>query len=221
MRFGKRLLPIFTALLIITGCAAVKPYGEEAQDLPSTTASSIRARGVVEMKKDSFSARGRAVILAEAPGSFRIEVFGPFGQVAALVASDGERLLINSEGKTSVFLWGDSRIPYTFKAQEAVSFLTGGPVEQETDGLSGASSIMDGKGRLSEYTRETEGRPVLKVTLGEYKLIHGAAVPFMISFEDGRRGLTIKYTEVEINYPFENGFFKVEAPSEQGAKEVD
>ena len=221
MRFGKRLLPIFTALFVITGCAAVKPYGEETPDLPSTTASSIRARGVVEMKKDSFSARGRAVILAEAPGSFRIEVFGPFGQVAALVASDGERLLINSEGKTNVFLWGDSRIPYTFKAQEAVSFLTGGPMEHETDGLPGARSITDKKGRLSEYSRAIEGRPDLKVTLGEYRSVQGAAVPFRISFEDGRQGLTIKYTEVEINYPFENGFFKVEAPSEQGAKEVD
>lgn len=221
MRFGKGLLPIFTALLLISGCAAVKPYGEEAPGLPSITASSIRARGVVEMKKDSFSARGRAVIQAQAPGSFRIEVFGPFGQVAALVASDGERLLINSEGKTSVFLWGDSRIPYTFKANEAVSFLTGGLLEDETGALPGARSKMDGKGRLREYTREIEGRPDLKVTLAEYRSVQGAAVPFMISLEDGRRGLTIKYTEVEINYPFENGFFKVEAPSDQGAKEVD
>ena len=204
-------------MLLVTGCAGVKPYGEEAPAKVGTTASSIRARGVVEMKKDSSSASGRAVILAQAPGSFRIEVFGPFGQVAALVASDGERLLVNSEGKTSVFIWGDPAIPYTFKPEEAVSFLTGGIMAQETGGL----ARTDEKGRLVEYARPIEGRPGLRVTLSDYRPVHGAPVPFRINLEDGTRVLTIKYTEVEINHPFENGFFKVEAPSEQGAKEVD
>lgn len=204
------------ALLSLAGCAATGPL-EKTAYAPGTPVSSIRARGVVELKKDSFSARGRAAVIAQAPGSFRIEVFGPFGQTAALFASDGERLLVRSEGTTSLFFWGDPAIPYSFNAREAVSSLTGAPVAEETGGL----SMFDGNGRLSEYTREVQGRAPLRVTLDEYTLVDGAAIPFRISFEDGRRVITIKYTEVEVNPPFENGFFKVEAQSEQGAKEVD
>lgn len=215
MKAATRLLAA-AALLSIAGCAATWPL-EKASYAPGAPVSSIRARGVVELKKDSFSARGRATIIAQAPGSFRIEVFGPFGQTAALFASDGERLLMSSEGATSVFLWGDPAIPYSFNAKEAVSSLTGASVADETGGF----SRFDGNGRLSEYTREVPGRAPLRVTLDEYALVDGAAVPFRISFEDGRRVITIKYTEVEVNPPFENGFFKVEAQSEQGAKEVD
>jgi len=215
MKAVKSLLAA-AALLSVAGCAATGPL-DKAAYAPGATASSIRARGVVELKKDSFSARGRAAVMAQAPGSFRIEVFGPFGQTAALFASDGERLLVSSEGKTSLFFWGDPAIPYSFNAKEAVSSLTGAPVEEEAGGF----SRFDGNGRLSEYTREVQGRPPLRVTLDEYALVDGAAVPFRISLEDGRRTITIKYTEVEVNPPFENGFFKVEAQSEQGAKEVD
>lgn len=215
MRPAKNLLAA-AAAFVLTGCAAA-PVVEKAPFTQGVAASSIRAKGVVEMKKNYFSAKGRASILAQAPGSFRIEVFGPFGQAAALVASDGERLLVNSEGKTSVFLWGDPGIPYSFNAKEAVSFLTGAPVADDTGGL----SRFDGNGRLSEYTREIKDKQALRVTLDEYNMVGGASIPFRISLEDGKRALTIKYTEVEVNPPFESGFFKVEAPSDQGAKEVD
>lgn len=206
---GKRLLSILAALLILSGCAAFKPPAEEPQGPPKLAASSIRARAVVEIKKNN-SAAGRAAILAKAPGSFRIEVIGPFGQSAALIASDGQTLFISSDGKTSEFLWGDPEIPYSFKAGEIVSFLTGSP---DAAGTPGAAIARDEWGRLREYTRAVEGKAGLKVTLGDYREVSGAHIPFLIRIEDGTRELVIKYTEVEINPPLEEEFFQLKAGS--------
>jgi len=216
----KRLLPLLAVFLILSGCAAMKPAGEEPLGPPKLAASSIRARAVVEIKKNEFTASGRAAILAKAPGSFRIEVFGPFGMTAALIASDGQKLFVNSDGEISEFFWGDPEIPYSFEAEEVVSFLTGAPNPPTLD-TPGIKASRDGWGRLREYSRAVEGRDALLVTLGEYREVNGAHIPFLIRIEDGKRDLAIKYTEVEINPLIEGDLFKSEARSDQGSKEVD
>lgn len=220
MRSGKRLLSIFAVFLVLSGCAAMKPAGEEPLGPPTITASSIRARAVVELKKDASTAAGRAAILAKAPGSFRIEIFGPFGLTAALIASDGQKLFINSDGQVSEFFWGDPEIPYSFKAEEVVSFLTGAPYPPALD-MPGVSASRDDRGRLREYSRASEDRDGLKVTLGEYREVDGAHIPFLIRIKDGKRDLAIKYTEVEINPFIEEDLFSLEAHSDRGSKEVD
>lgn len=220
MRSGKRLLSIFAVFLLLTGCAAMKPSGEEPLGPPKLTASSIRARAVVELKRDASTAAGRAAILAKAPGSFRIEVFGPFGLTAALIASDGQKLFVNSEGQLNEFFWGDPEIPYSFEAQEVVSFLTGAAVMPTMD-APGVNASRDEWGRLREYSRTSEGRDGLKVTLGEYREVGGAHIPFLIRIEDGKRDLAIKYTEVEINPFIEEDLFSLEAHSDRSSKEVD
>lgn len=220
MRPGKRLLSFFAVFLLLSGCAAIKPVGEEPSGPPTLTASSIRARAVVEIKKDATTAAGRAAILAKSPGSFRIEVFGPFGMTAALIASNGEKLFINSEGQMNEFFWGDPELPYSFEAEEVVSFLTGGANPPTID-KPGVVASRDDWGRLREYSRAVEGRDGLKVTLGEYREVNGAHIPFLIRIEDGKRDLAIKYTEVEINPLIEEDLFRLEAHSDQGSKEVD
>ena len=217
---GKRLFSLLAVFLILSGCAAMKPAGEEPLGPPKLTASSIRARAVVEIKKNDLTAAGRAAILAKAPGSFRIEVFGPFGLTAALIASDGHKLFVNSDGEISEFFWGDPEIPYSFEAEEVVSFLTGAPNPPTLD-TPGIKASRDGWGRLREYSRAVEGRDALLVTLGEYREVNGAHIPFLIRIEDGKRDLAIKYTEVEINPLIEGDLFKSEARSDQGSKEVD
>lgn len=220
MTSGKRLFSLLAAFfLLLSGCAALKP-GKEPMAPPKLTASSIRARAVVEFKKDDSSAAGRAAILAKAPGSFRIEVFGPFGLTAALIASDGEKLFINSEGQMRAFFWGDPELPYSFDAGEVVSFLTGAPDAPALD-KPGVKASKDEWGRLREYSRATEGRDALQVTLGEYREVNGAHIPFLIRIEDGKRDLAIKYTEVEINPLIEEDLFRLEAHSDRGSKEVD
>jgi hypothetical protein len=217
---GKRLLSFLAAFLLLYGCAALKPTGKEPIGPPKLTASSIRARAVVEFKKDASSAAGRAAILAKAPGSFRIEVFGPFGLTAALIASDGEKLFVNSEGQLNEFFWGDPELPYSFDAGEVVSFLTGDSDAPALD-KPGIKASKDEWGRLREYSRSTEGRGALQVTLGEYREVNGAHIPFLIRIEDGKRDLAIKYTEVEINPLIEEDLFRLEAHSDRGSKEVD
>lgn len=221
MRPGKSLLSLFAIVILLSGCASLKPAGEKAVKPPTVVPSALRARAVVEMQRDLFTVAGRASILAKTPGSFRIEVFGPFGQRAFLMASDGEHLYISSEGKIKEFLWGDPDIPYSFEADEAVSFLTGGPRPVEAAMAPDVSEKRDDWGRLREYTRTTGGRPDLKVTLGDYRNISGAHIPFLIRIEDGRRVLTIKYMEAEVDPLLDEGLFRLEAHSDRGSKEVD
>lgn len=220
MRSGKKLLPLIAVFLLLSGCAALKPPGEEPLGPPKIAPSSIRAWAVVEIKKSIFTIAGRAAILAKAPGSFRIEVFGPFGITAALIASDGHKLFVNSDGETTEFFWGDPEIPFSFDAAEAVCFLTGGPNAAMLN-APGVRVERDEWGRLMEYSRTAEGRDGLKVTLSEYREVAGAHIPFLIRIEDGKRDLAIKYTEVEINPLLEEDFFDLEAHSDQGSKEVD
>lgn len=221
MRLEKRLLALFTVILLISGCASLKPAFEEAERPPSVVPTSMRARAIVEVKRGVFTVAGRASILAKAPRSFRIEVFGPFGQAMMLLASDGERLYVSSEGKTKEFHWGDPDIPYSFEAGEAVSFLTGSPRPAEAGLSPNINETRDRWGRLTEYSKAAEGRPTLKVTLSEYRDINGAHIPFRIRIEDGKRDLTIKYMEAEINPPLDEELFRLEASSDRGPKEVD
>jgi hypothetical protein len=216
----KRLLPFLAAFALLCGCAAVKPAGEEPAGPPKLKASSIRARAVVEVKRKTFTAAGRAAILAKAPGSFRIEVFAPFGQTAALIASDGQKLLVDSDGVAREYLWGDPEIPYSFEAEEVVSFLTGGQ-NLLSPASSVASETRDEWGRLREYYRPATDGNALKVTLAEYREVNGAHIPFHIRIEDGRRDLAIKYTEVEIDPLLGDDLFELEAHSDPGPKEVD
>lgn len=216
MRPGKNSLLLIAFLLVFSGCAALRPHGEAPSGPPEIDASSVRARAVVELRKGSFSAAGRAAIFARAPGSFRIEVFGPFGQAAALIASDGEKLLVDSGARADLFPWGDPEIPYSFEAREAVSFLTGSRAALS----SGGRETRDPWGRLLGYARAAGDRQ-LKATLGEYREVAGAHIPFFIRIEDGERELVIKYTDVEVNPLLEDGFFELEAYSDRGPKEVD
>jgi hypothetical protein len=216
----KKLLTSVAAFTLLCGCAAIKPAGEEPVGPPKLMASSIRARAVVEIKRKTFTAAGRAAILAKAPGSFRIEVFAPFGATAALIASDGQRLLVDSDGTAREFLWGDPEIPYSFEAEEVVSFLIGGQ-RSLAPASSGARETRDEWGRLREYYRPAEDGDSLKVTLTEYREVNGAHIPFHIRIEDGRRDLAIKYTEVEIDPLLGDDLFELEAHSDPGPKEVD
>lgn len=204
----KKTFGLFLAAFV-SGCAAFAPA---PLPLPPETAklkpSSIRAQAVVELKKP-VPLSGKAVIIAKSPGSFRIEVLGPFSHTLALLVSDGESLYMFSRGQSSRFGWDDPELPYPFKAEEVVSFLLGaGPVNG--GGAEGQIVSTDAEGHITKITRIKDGSAVFTASLSDYRIAGGAHIPFNISIENGKEGLSIRYSSVEINPEINSDFFNTD-----------
>lgn len=223
MRPRSGLLALAAALVFAAGCAAMRP-AERAAVPPTATVSSLRAKAIVEVNRGFFTVAGRASILARSPGSFRIEVFAPFGQTMLLMVSDGTELYLAHDGRAEKYRWDDPDIPFPFDAGTAFSFLTGAP--KTAPASAGGGETRDSWGRLTGYAGTVEGGRPLSVTLGDYRDIDGAHIPFRIRFDgldldDDTRGLAIRYTEAEVNPALEDGLFSPEAGPPVEPKEVD
>ena len=197
----RRLRYLAPLLAFAAGCAAVKPPPEPLKTLPPPL--SLRAEASVQIDRP-VPISGRAVVLAQRPGSFRIEVRGPFGSTMALILSDGRTIYLLSGGKSKRYSKEDPGVPYSFKPEEAVAYLTGnGPVAAEC----GCEVSKDAYGRTSKVVKSENGSPVLTVTLAEYRAVDGAEVPFDIKIANKKETLRIKYTAVEVNPVLETGYF--------------
>jgi len=186
---------ILTATALLGGCAVL--YVPEKQPPAggiTVRPKTLRAEAVVELRR-SIPLIGRAHILVESPDKFRIEVMGPFNQVISLLISDGKKLFVFSGRSSEIFGWEDPSMPYPFNASEAVSFLMG---EARTAVGSEYSVTADKDGRVKDIVKSRDGAEVLKVTMTDYRKVSGAYVPFNISI-DGKEGLSIRYSEVEID----------------------
>lgn len=203
-------LALLFILVFISGCAALKPQAAPEGLNPPTA---IRAEAVVELKK-TITLAGRAVILAKSPDLFRIEVFGPFGQVMALLVSDGSSLYIYSGGEEKEFLWNDPLLPYSFKANEVVSFLLGNSVPIQARAGKNFQLSMDENGRLEKAVKFKKGSPSLVVRLSDYRPVEGAILPFNISIEDGKEKFRIKYSSVDIKPRFDADSFSIDPSGE-------
>ncbi|MBI5562735.1 MAG: hypothetical protein HY894_07805 [Deltaproteobacteria bacterium] len=207
------------AVVLNGGCAALKPVPPPPAPLKATAKAvpveSLSASGVVVLKK-GFALAGRAVILARRPGSFRIDVAGPFGQRAALLVSDGETFSIYSGAEEKTFRWDDPDLPYPFKAEDFVALLTGAVGQ---DPGAGAEIAKDAAGNVTMLSRVVPGAPPAKVYLGDYRDVGGASIPFNIRIEQGVKALEIRYAAVEINAELQPDAFSVEkGPPEPGAE---
>lgn len=193
------------ALLIalMPGCAAMKPPVEPVILPPPL---SLRAEASVAVDRP-VALNGRAVVLAKSPGSFRIEVLGPFGSAVALLLSDGETVYLLSGGKSKSYSREDPRVPYSFTPEEAVAYLTGNVPEGAE---CGCEVSKDAYGRTSKVVKSEDGSPVLTVTLDDYRAVEGAQVPFDIRIANKKETLHIRYTSVEVNPALEAGYFSTE-----------
>ncbi len=194
------------APLVAAGCAAKLP---PPLSPPEITPVSLRAHGVVEMKRRFFTISGRALVLARSPASFRIEVFGPFGQTVAVLASDGEAIYTVTEDGAEALSRDEPGVPHSLKPEDAASLLLGNP--RPAGELAGGEveTSTDEHGRLRLFSRPArDGEGGLKVLLEDYREVSGAHIPFRIVIDDGKRTVTIKYSEVEVNPELPEDLFR-------------
>ncbi|MBI4949271.1 MAG: hypothetical protein HY955_03905 [Deltaproteobacteria bacterium] len=198
---------LFTAAVFFAGCAVVKPLPPEA---PVTRASeapvSIRAEAIVVMKR-RMDLGGRAVILAEAPDKFRIEVTGPFNHLAALLVSDGRSFFSYIGDDTEVKDWDDPRLPYSFSSSEIVSFLLGAQADKEAADRGFEVSKDADRSVFKRHRKNGD----LKVELSDFRSIGTLRIPYRIDIEDGKRRLTVKYSSVEVNPSIDPMSFDIDA----------
>lgn len=198
---------LMCGLLLLAGCVATKeasrPVESPAeQEAAARSPRSIRAGAVVEISR-IFSVKGRALIAAQSPDRFRIEVLGPLNSTVALFVSNGAGLYIFSDGQSARYDWEDPLMPFPFRPEEVVGALLG--ARPRTKGGYGVS--IDEAGRVTELLRNEDGRQTVKAAMSDYRTVAGADVPFSITMKDLRKDLGVRYSSVEVNPDFAPGFF--------------
>ncbi len=198
------LILLLGALALAPGCATLSPPAPETAETAGkttvATAQTLRANAVVEIQR-VFSVKGRALIAAQSPDKFRIEVLGPLNATVALFVSDGTELYIFSEGKSARYDWADPRVPFPFRPAEVVSALLG----ERPAGDYGV--FTDNDGRVVRVVRKEGGRDILDARMEDYRTVDGAQVPFSITIRDRKKGLGIRYSSVSVNPKLPAGFF--------------
>lgn len=197
---------LLIAILTLYGCAGSRP--PVTPPAAGRPAHGLKAEAVVEIKK-SIMLRGKAHISAEAPGSFRIEVLGPFNATMALIISDGKTLYVFSGTEEKEYLWNDPSFPYSFSAEDVVSSLLGGPSQNPGSIEKSDYAVSSGKDGFVTLTRMKDGKPVLTVALSDFRVVSGARLPFDIQIEDRRGTLRIRYSSVEVDPAFSPDSFAI------------
>ncbi|HEY4708247.1 MAG TPA: hypothetical protein VII64_12375 [Thermodesulfobacteriota bacterium] len=210
----RRTLPAILCLLFaMAGCAGVKP--KELPAPPGRVPSAIRAQGTVEFKR-TIPISGRALVIAKSPASFRIEVFGPFGQTVALLSSDGETTYLLTEKGLEEFKRGDAGVPYHLAPEDITAILLGNP-KAGSEVLSGAEVRRDEAGHIISVSKVSPGRDDLNVYLDDYRAVSGVLIPYIITIENGKRKIEISHKAVEVDPDVDDTVFK---PSTSVLEEV-
>ena len=166
--------------------------------------------------------RGKAALLVKGPDKVRIEIFGPFGQVAAVLVSDARGLSIFSNHE-STFFSRREEAPFSFTPDELAGFIMGvyaqepkggGGGEGGEGGEGGSGGAADGytierdsAGDIQEifvYSRASNGRSIV---MKDFRPLQGVWFPFSVSVEDANARLYIRYSSVELNLDLDDALF--------------
>ena len=191
----------------MTGCSIplkssrVTQSGEQTLRPPAALVQSLRARAVIRLsgnKEREFT--GKAVVLVKGPDKVRLEIFDLFGQMAAVIVSDGHALSVFSNNN-SKFFTRDEKRPLIFQAPELANFLMG--VEAASEEFHAGRTALDySQGGL--YSR--------KILFEDFRDLEGALFPFSLSVEDGRERFSVSYSSIELNPELDDSLFNHIAP---------
>ncbi|MFQ5442818.1 MAG: outer membrane lipoprotein carrier protein LolA [Thermodesulfobacteriota bacterium] len=186
-----------TALLLMAyGCAGPPPRRAAIGEMKrGVRPEAIRARATVTLEQRE-SLRGRAVIVAKRPGSFRIDVFGPFGQSLAVLASDGKTLVFFSKDGLRAFEPGGPEITANLSPARLVSILLG---DRSHSPIEGDKSKRGREDRAERSAAEKDGRREPEINLSDFRDVDGAIIPHNISIAYGGKRIEIRYREIEID----------------------
>jgi len=188
-------------------------------------------RGVLRVAVDAADLRYRATqrVAVERPAHLRVEVMGLFGQVAAVLTTDGQDYAFAQAGTPGVqrgpvtedLLWQVARVD--LRPRDAVGLLLGAPAPdpslvataafQAPDGeiqvrLSDARGrarervAFDSDGRLRGFESwDTGGRPVFEARFEDYGEVAGESFAERVDLRFPRTGAaaTMRFRGVELN----------------------
>ena len=215
-RYALMRLAALTLLIAVatSGCALFSSREgtlSPVSTVEGRTHTTLRARATVSLKSpEKNGLKGKAVILAKRPASFRVQVLGPFGQTVAVLASDGEGLYIYSKGESTYRRTGDPLYPFTFMPGEFVAFLLGGVGEEGTDILPGYEALRDDNGNISTLSRKIDGKE-LYIRLADYRGVGETAFPYSLSIENGLESILIRYQSVELDTDLGDSLFVLQS----------
>jgi hypothetical protein len=218
-----RAVPVFLSFaLLAAGCAALPGAPPGPGVLTGAAPETLRAEAVVELvgstdgpgraTGEGATVRGRALVLAERPGSFRIEVYGPFSEVSALFVSDGEALMVAARGDSRLYTWGEPLFPYPFSAEEAVFFLMGCPAVAEGAQRCGGPRYEVTRGAdgvIAGVHGPSNGSGRFEVAFSDFRDVSGFMVPYSITISLGGEDLRIRYSAIELNAAITPGYFRI------------
>jgi hypothetical protein len=192
-------------------------------------------------KDNAQKGTARQAVAVTAPDRFRLELFSPVG-IAALVTTDGQRLAAYLPQEKTIYRGAASPLNAArflrvmLSATQVASLLLGLPLlpwdaDEGTvrfDSESGLYELtvpMPGggaqhfvfEGKLRRFVRwevqNTDGHPLARMTLADYRAVQGQEFPFEIALVDlqGNQEATIYYEQVELNPPLPPTLFTLAA----------
>jgi hypothetical protein len=191
--------------------------------------TSLRGLARIVYKDTAEKGAARQAVAVIAPDHFRLELFSPVG-IAALVTTDGQQLAAYLPQEKTIYrgaatpLNAARFLRVMLSASQVTSLLLGLPllplngdggtvrVDTEsahyeltlpTPGGGTQHFVYDQKMRrlLSWAVQNTEGHPVARMTLADYRTVQGQEFPFEIALVDlqGNQEATIYYEQIELN----------------------
>ena len=165
---------------------------------PIELPGSLRGRAVVLLRGiEEREFKGKAAILVKGPDKVRIEIFDIFGQVAAVIVSDGLALSIFSNNQSNFFERGGDT-PLIFKATELAGFLMGADIG------AGEAAKRPSPSSSEEQEGISEAREIL---FEDYRDLEGQLFPFSLSVDDGIEKLSVRYSSIELNPELNDDLF--------------